>query len=383
MQFNTILTHGGRDPQTHKGMVNTPVYRTSTVVFDSMAHYNATRGSKFDTVRYGRLGTQTLKDLELLVAGMEGGYRSVILPSGLSAIATTLNALAGPGTHVLIPDNVYYPCREFCDQVLVPRGVQVEHYSGSDIAALVKSNTSVVYCESPGSLTMEMQDIPALAAAARAVGAKVVADNTWATPVFFQPFDHGVDVSIHAATKYFVGHSDVMMGTITTQDPDLWLAIRSEAASQGVSVSPDDAYLAMRGIRTLGVRMAQHYRNGMAIAQWLEVQPQVAQVLYPGLPSHAGHGLWKSQMSGASGLLTLELKDRNVEQRDKFIDALALFSIGASWGGYESLVLPADPTGKRSISTDPFKGSLVRLHIGLEDVDDLKKDLQQALELLA
>ncbi|HYG44860.1 MAG TPA: cystathionine beta-lyase, partial [Bordetella sp.] len=360
--------------------VNTPVYRTSTVVFESMAEYRATRGSKFDHVRYGRLGTSTVKDLENLVAAIEGGHRAVITPSGVSAIATTLNALVRPGSHILVPDNVYYPCREFCEKVLVPRGVRVQYYAGSDIASLVTGETSVVYCESPGSLTMEMQDFSRIAASAHAVGAKVVADNTWATPAFLQPFEHGIDVSIHAATKYLVGHSDVMMGTVAARDPDLWLAIRSEAAAQGLSVSPDDAYLAARGIRTLGVRMAAHYRNTLEVAQWLSAHPRITQVLYPALPGHPGHALWKKQMSGASGLLTLELRPCSTEQRDAFIDGLELFGIGASWGGYESLVLPADVDGKRSMA-QTFSGPLVRLHIGLEDPEDLKRDLEQALRL--
>jgi len=378
MKFNTLLAHGGRNPKAHRGMVNTPVYRTSTVVFESMAEYRATRGSKFDHVRYGRLGTSTVKDLESLVASIEGGHRAVITPSGVSAIATTLNALVRPGSHILVPDNVYYPCREFCEKVLAPRGVRVQYYAGSDVAGLVTADTSVVYCESPGSLTMEMQDFPRIAASAHAVGAKVVADNTWATPAFLQPFEQGIDVSIHAATKYLVGHSDVMMGTVCARDPDLWLAIRSEAAAQGLSVSPDDAYLAARGIRTLGVRMAAHYRHALDVAQWLSAHPRVTQVLYPALPQHPGHALWKKQMSGASGLLTIELAPCSTEARDAFIDKLELFGIGASWGGYESLVLPADIAGKRSMA-QTFAGPLVRLHIGLEDPEDLKRDLEQAL----
>ncbi|MEN6113559.1 cystathionine beta-lyase [Bordetella pertussis] len=379
MKFDTLLTHGGRDPKAHKGMVNTPVYRTSTVVFESMAEYKATRGAKFDHVRYGRLGTHTVKELENLVAAIEGGHRAVLTPSGVSAIATTLNTLARPGSHILVPDNVYYPCREFCEKVLAPRGVRVEYYAGSEVERLVRPDTSVVYCESPGSLTMEMQDFARIAAAAHAVGAKVVADNTWATPVFLQPFEHGIDVSIHAATKYLVGHSDVMMGTVTAHDPELWLAIRTEAAAQGLSISPDDAYLATRGIRTLGVRMAAHYRNALDVAQWLAGHPRVAQVLYPALPQHPDHALWRRQMRGASGLLTLELEPCSLEQRDAFIDRLTLFAIGASWGGYESLVLPADTAGKRSLAGRDYAGPLVRLHIGLEDVEDLKHDLDQAL----
>jgi len=382
MHLSTLLVHAGRDSAARKGMVNTPVYRTSTVVFESMAEYRATRGSKFDNVRYGRLGTYTAKELERLVASLEQAYRAILTPSGVSAITTTLNALTRPGTHILVPDNVYYPCRTYCEEVLQARGVEVEFYVGSDVSSLVRPNTVVVYCEAPGSLTMEMQDFQALADAAHTVGAKVVADNTWATPIFFQPFEHGVDVSIHAATKYLGGHSDVMMGTITAVDPDLWLRIRSEAASQGLAVSPDDAYLMARGIRTLEVRMERHYKNGLAMAQWLEQQPQVAKVLYPALESSPDHALWKRQMTGASGLLTIELKPCDVEQCDRFIDALSLFSIGASWGGYESLVLPADTSGKRSVNANSFSGPLVRLHIGLENVEDLQEDLRQAFAVL-
>ncbi|WP_442592622.1 cystathionine beta-lyase [Parapusillimonas sp. JC17] len=382
MQLSTLLVHAGRDSDSRKGMVNTPVYRTSTVVFDSMADYRATRGSKFDNVRYGRLGTYTTKELEHLIASLENAYRAVLTPSGVSAITTTLNALALPGSHILVPDNVYFPCREYCEKVLRARGVEVEFYTGSNIASLTRPNTAVVYCESPGSLTMEMQDIKALADAAHEAGAKVVADNTWATPIFFSPFEHGIDVSIHAATKYLGGHSDVMMGTIATVDPDLWLQIRSEAAVQGLAISPDDAYLMARGIRTLGVRMERHYKNGVAMAQWLMAQPKVETVLYPALESSPDHALWQRQMSGASGLMTMALKPCSQEQCDRFIDALSLFSIGASWGGYESLVLPADTAGKRSIASDPYRGPLVRLHIGLENIEDLQADLRQAFEVL-
>jgi len=378
MQVNTLLSHAGRDPDARKGMVNTPVYRTSTVVFESMADYAATRGSKYDHVRYGRLGTQTVKELERLVAALEGGHRSFMTPSGVSAITTVLNALLPSGSHMLVPDNVYYPCREYCEKSLKPRGVEVEYYVGSDISGLVRPGTAVVYCESPGSLTMEMQDIPRLAEAAHAAGALVVADSTWATPVFFQPFMHGIDVSIHAATKYLGGHSDVMMGTVTTQDPELWLRLRGEAGAVGLSVSPDDAYLMARGIRTLGVRMDRHYRNGLEMARWLRDRPEVEAVMYPALETDPGHALWKKQMTGASGLLTIALRPCDKARRDRFIDGLELFGIGASWGGYESLVLPADVAGKRSVSGAPFEGPLVRLHIGLEDPEDLKADLRQA-----
>src|SRR5690625_3244343 len=362
------------------GMVNTPVYRTSTVVFDSMADYRASRKSKFDNVRYGRLGTYTAKELEKLVASIEGAYRAVLTPSGVSAIATTLNVLAQSGTHILVPDSVYFPCRNYCETILRDRGVDVEFYSGSDVVSKIRKNTSVVYCESPGSLTMEMQDIKAISETAHSMNAVVVADNTWATPIFFEPYKYGIDISIHAATKYMCGHSDVMMGTITTQDPDLWLKLRSEVASQGLVISPDDAYLVSRGIRSLAVRMHQHYMNGLQIAEWLEVHPKVANVYYPALASSPDHALWKMQMTGASGLMTIQLRTSKQQQRDQFIDGLSLFGIGASWGGFESLVLPVDLDGKRTNPKKHGLGQLVRLHVGLENITDLKNDLMQALD---
>lgn len=384
MNIDTMLAHGGRDPGKYHGMVNPPVCRTSTVIFDSVASYEASRKEKFSSLRYGRHGTFTAFELQDLVAQLEGGYRSVVVPSGLAAISASLSAFTSTGDHILVPDSVYGPTRDFCDNVLKKNGVEVTYYRsdiGAGITELFCRDTKVVYCESPGSLTIDMQDVPVIARAAHNRGIVVIADNTWATPYFFKPFENGIDVSIHAATKYIVGHSDVMAGMITT-DTEHWLQLRNTIASYGYCVSADDCYLALRGLRTLGVRLKQHFTSALDIGRWLARHPEVSRVLYPALESDPGHELWKRDMTGACGLLSIELKPCPKTSVDRFINSLRLFGIGSSWGGYESLVLPVHPEKYRTVTPLEYEGPLVRLHIGLEDADDLRTDLEQALEMI-
>ena len=376
---DTITAHAGRDPQRFDGVVNTPVFRASTVLFPDVASYESRDPDNYKLMRYGIYGTPTTFALEDAVAQLEGGYAVVALPSGLAAIAAALAAFAHSGAHILMADSVYQPTRNFCDKRLRTQGVEIEYYDpaiGAAIAGLIRPNTSAVFCESPGSLSFEMQDIPAIAAAARARGVAVLADTTWGTPYFFRSFEHGVDISIHAGTKYISGHSDVMLGVIVTNE-QYWLKLRRAVADYGYCVSPDDCYLALRGLRTIGVRMRQQQRSAMAIARWLQARPEVLRVLYPALEGDPGHAIWKRDFSGAASLFGVILKPASDRAVAALIDALALFGIGSSWGGFESLAIRTDPGKYRSASKWNPGGPLLRLHIGLEDPADLMADLEQ------
>jgi cysteine-S-conjugate beta-lyase len=382
MKKDTILAHSGRDEARFEGMVNPPVYRASTILFPTVAAYEGSRGERFTKLRYGRLGTPTTFMLQEAMAELEGGYRAMVLPSGMAAIAAAITAFVAAGDHVLMVDTAYTPARNFCDGALKRAGVETSYYDprvGSGIAALIRPNTRLVYCESPGSLTFEVQDIPAIAQAAHARGLPVLADNTWATPYFFRAFEHGVDVSIHAATKYIVGHSDVMLGIIVANE-EHWLKVRTTVADYGYAASPDDCYLALRGFRTLGVRLKQHFASTLALAAWLERRPEVRRVLCPALASSPDHALWRRDFAGASGLFGVELHAAPKAAVDALIDALALFGIGSSWGGFESLATPTHP--EKSRTAVPFEGAgpMLRLHVGLEDPDDLIADLAQGFE---
>jgi cystathionine beta-lyase len=378
MKKDTLLTHAGRDVEHTRGMVNTPVYRTSTVLFPTMAAYNAAHTAHYEGMTYGRYGTPTRFALEQAVAQLEGGQRAAALPSGLAAIVAAINAFVKAGDHLLVADTVYGPTRNFCESRLKPNGVDVTYYEpliGAGIDALFKPNTRAVFCETPGSLTFEMQDIPAIAAQAHARGIPVLADNTWGTPYFFKSLAHGVDVSIHAATKYIVGHSDVMLGIAVTNERH-WEPLRKSVADFGYSVSPDDCYLALRGMRTLGVRLRQQQANALAVAQWLTTRPEVKRVLYPALPGDPGHAIWKRDFEGAASLFGVLLEPVDDDAVIAFIDALKLFGIGASWGGYESLVVRAAPARLRTATRWDGRHPLLRLHVGLEDPEDLIDDLE-------
>jgi len=382
---DTLLTRLGRDPTQYQGMVNTPVYRTSTVIFPTLETYETRDPDDYKSVRYGIHGTPTTFAFEEAVARMEGGYQAVAVPSGLAAIAAALCAYARAGDHILVSDSVYAPTRSFCERQLRAHGVEVEYYDpliGEKIQNLFKNNTTLVFCEPPGSLTFEMQDIPAIAAAAHSRELPVLADNTWGTPYFFRSFEHGVDVSIHAATKYIAGHSDVMMGIIVTNER-CWLPVRRTVADYGYCVSPDDCYLALRGFRTIGARMRQQMAGALQVANWLKARPEVERVLYPALQEDPGHTIWKRDFDGAASLFGFVLAPVPAPAVSAFINALELFGIGSSWGGYESLATVARVRKYRTATRWDAEGRTIRLHIGLEDPADLLRDLEQAFEHMA
>jgi cysteine-S-conjugate beta-lyase len=383
---DTLIAHLGRHPEAQHGAVNPPVYHASTILSANMAEWEARRdpAKRFDIVRYGLLGTPTTFALEEALAGIEGGYRAMLMSSGLAAITAPLQACLKLGDHILMVDSTYGPARSFCDKVLTRCGVETTYYDpliGEGIARLMRPNTRVVYVESPGSLTFEVQDVPAIAAAAHAGGARVLMDNTWASPLLFRSFKHGVDVSIHAGTKYIVGHSDVMLGAVVTNE-ESWLPVRSMAADLGHCAGPDDVYFALRGVRTLSVRLERHQRNALKVAKWLQTRPEVARVLYPALPDDPGHKLWKRDFTGASGLFGVVLNPAPKEAVYALIDALDLFGIGSSWGGFESLILPTDPGRLRTATRWQAEGPTLRLHIGLEDPEDLIADLDRGFHAL-
>src|SRR5690348_13464124 len=334
LALDTLLAHSGGDPAERHGAVNPAVYRASTFVFPTVAEWEASRvhAHRFDRIRYGQLATPTTLAFEQAIATLEGGYRAMLVPSGLAAVTVALQALVSAGDHILVSDSAYVPTRIFCDRILKRFGVETSYYDpliGERITGLFRRNTRLVFLESPGSMTFEIQDVPAIARAARAHGVYTLLDNSWATPYLFPAFEHGVDVSILAATKYIGGHSDVMMGTVTTTEA-LYDRIRSEVAEIGFCVSSDDAYLALRGLRTLGVRLERHQRNATQVAEWLEKRPEVKQVLHPALADTAGHALWRRDFLGASGLFGVVLHPTPKANVDRMLNALELFGMGAS-----------------------------------------------------
>jgi cystathionine beta-lyase len=377
----TRLAHAGREPSRHHGFVNTPIYRGSTVLFPTLASLE----SNAQDFTYGRLGTPTVKALEEAIAELEGGHRTLLAPSGLSAIATALIAFVAAGDEVLVSDSVYRPTRRFCDHVLKRLGVKTTYYDpliGAGIKKLLGDKTKVVFAESPGSQTFEVQDVPAIAKAAHEVDAVVILDNTWATPLYFKPFTHGVDVSIQAATKYIVGHADAMLGAITASEKTV-RAVEKAHEDLGLCPGPEDAYLGLRGLRTLGVRLARHQQSALELARWLEARPEVERVLHPGLPTDPGHALWSRDFTGASGLFAFVLKPVSHTALAAMLDGLTLFGMGYSWGGFESLILPFDPREFRTATKWQAEGPAIRLHVGLEDVEDLKADLEAGFARLA
>lgn len=366
--------------------LTTPVHHASTVVFPTMAAFMARRERLYDGYVYGLYGTPTTDALERKIAALEGGYRAIALPSGLAAIAVVNAALLSAGDHVLVSDSVYGPSREFCDGVLARMGVGVTYYDprlGADIAPLIGPRTRLIWAESPGSLTFEVQDIPAIAAAAHARGALVALDNTWATPLHFKPFDRGADISVQAASKYIVGHSDVVMGIVTARTPDLYRRLKDAARLFGLGAAPDDCYLALRGLATMAARLERHARSALEVARWLARRPEVARVLHPALPEDPGHALWKRDFTGANGLFAIVLRPYPLAAVAAMVDGLRLFKIGASWGGVHSLIAPFDPRGQRTARPWTEPGMLLRLHIGLESVEDLIADLEQGFARLA
>jgi cystathionine beta-lyase len=384
---DTKVIHSGRHPERFEGAVNPPVFHASTILSQSLEEWDrkkADRARGVPGTYYGRIGTPTTHALEEAIRELEGGACTVLVPSGLAACAVGLLSAVQAGDHVLITDNVYGPTRTFAVRFLARFGVETTFFDpmvGAGVAALMRDNTRAVVVESPGSLSFEVQDVPAIAAAAHARGATVLMDNTWATPLYFKPLAHGVDLSIQAATKYVVGHSDAMLGTITANER---AAARLRAAHYelGQTVGPDDANLASRGLRTMAVRLARHWETGVRLAEWTARQPEVERVLHPALPSDPGHALWKRDFAGASGLFGAVLKPVNRKAYAALIDSLDLFGIGASWGGYESLIMPMSPGDTRSATQWPHAGPCFRIHAGLENPDDLLADLDAGFRRL-
>ena len=378
----TEIVHAGRDPAAQFGFVNPPVYRGSTVLFKDMASLESGKAP----FTYGRKGTPTMRALEDALCELEGGYRTFLTASGLAAVTTALLSFARAGDHVLVVDTCYRPTRQFHDEVLAHMGVTVTFYDpmiGAGIEALLKPNTRVIYAESPGSQTFEVMDIPAVAAVARKHDIWMLLDNTWATPSFFKPFDHGVDVSIHAATKYIVGHADAMLGVMTANERAVGQLQKGHWAL-GANAGSEEIYLGLRGLRTLEVRLDRHQASAMEMAEWLQGRPEVEAVLHPALPSFAGHELWKRDFTGSTGLFSIVLKERRRGRLAAMLDGLKLFGMGYSWGGYESLAVPFDPAHYRTATKPRHAGcSCIRLHIGLEAVADLKVDLEAGFRRLA
>jgi cysteine-S-conjugate beta-lyase len=373
---NTRLAHVGNDPRDYHGFVNPPVVHASTVLYPN-AKAMGSRDAKYV---YGTHGTPTSDALATAVNALEGSAGTIMVPSGLAAVTVPLLGFLSAGDHVLIVDSVYGPTRRFADTMLKRLGIEVEYYDpliGGGIAALMKPNTKVVFTESPGSVTFEIQDIPAIAKAAHGGGAIVMMDNTWATPIYFRPLDHGVDITIHAATKYPGGHSDVLLGTVSA-NAACWERLHQAYLTLGVCAGPDDVYQVLRGLRTMGIRLERHQKSALEIARWLEEQPGVARVLHPGLESHPGHAIWKRDFSGSSGIFSIVLAGGGQDEAHAFLDALEIFGLGYSWGGYESLAVPA-MIADRAIAKGPYEGPILRLQIGLEDVADLKADISRGL----
>jgi cystathionine beta-lyase len=376
----TRLVAAGRDYCDH-GMVNPAVYHASTILYPDIE----TLRSRSQPYVYGRRGTPTSRAVEDAIADLEGGYGCKVTPSGLAAVSATLLAFLSSGDHLLVTDNVYEPTRLLCNGLLRRMGVETTYYdplSGGAVAELIRPNTKLILTESPGSQSFEVQDIPAIVEAAHAHEVLVAIDNTWSAGHFFKAFEHGCDISIQAATKYLVGHSDCMMGSITVNEAN-WDRFYTRFGEMGLCAGPDDLYLTLRGIRTLDVRLERHMRSGLEMAAWLKDREEVAEVRHPGLPGALGHDLWKRDFTGASGLFSVILKSEPGQPIDAFFNALELFGMGFSWGGYESLAIPCDLSSKRTATSWNAEGQLIRFHIGLEDVEDLKADLDRAFKALA
>ncbi|MGN6277096.1 MAG: cystathionine beta-lyase [Sphingomonas sp.] len=379
----TRAVTAGRRKEWTQGIVNTPVWRASTVLYDSIAEMRETgRGDTTHKLYYGRRGTPTQWTMADALTELEPGAAGTLLyTSGVAAVSMALLSVLGPGDELLLVDSAYEPTRALANGLLKRFGMTTRLYDpliGADIAGLIGDNTRAIFLESPGSLTFEVQDVPAIVAAAKARGLVTLLDNTWATPLYFPAIEKGIDLTILAATKYVVGHSDAMLGSVTANE-EWFPRLRATTYQLGQMAGPDDAWLGTRGIRTMAVRLAQHEKSALAVAEWLAERPEVARVLHPALPSCPGHELFARDFRGASGLFAFALADGDETSRAAFIDALDLFGIGFSWGGYESLAIPCDPI--RSVAETDFGGPLVRLHIGLEDADDLIADLDQAFAI--
>ena len=388
MREETTVVHSGLHPERYQGAVNPPVFHASTILSESVEEYRRKRKDWLQDLPgtyYGRFGTPTIESLQEAIAALEGGHHSVVYPSGLAACAGALLAFLSAGDHLLMSDTVYGPTRNFAKGFLQRFGVSTTFFdplAGRSIESLIRPETRVIYLESPGSLTFEVQDVPAIAEAARRRGITVIADNTWATPLYFKPLAHGVDVSVQSATKYIVGHSDAMLGAITCTK-EAWPRLKRSTHELGQTAGPDDVYLGQRGLRTLAVRLKQHWEAGVALAEWIARQPEVERVLHPALPGDPGHAIWKRDFTGACGLFGVVLKECVADAAlCAMIDGLELYGIGSSWGGFESLIVPFDPRESRSATQWPHKGPCFRIHAGLENVEDLVEDLELGFKRL-
>ena len=385
MKKETLIATLGCDPDAHRGAVNVPVYRASTILFPNYAAFEEAERGQAAYSAYGRVGTPSTEALEKAIAGIEGADYSIVTSSGVSAIATALMAFLQSGDHLLMADSVYGPNRRLCEQELKRLGIETTYYDpiiGEGISALIRENTKVVFVESPGSHTFEVQDIPAISKAAHARGAVVIGDNTWATPLFIKPFDLGMDISIHSATKYISGHSDLLMGVISCREIHYKKLVQTYR-NFGACPSGDSCYLALRGLRTMAVRLKQHQESGLFVAKWLQKRSEVAEVLHPALAGCAGHELWKRDFSGAPSLFSIVLKENySSDKLALMLDNLKYFGMGYSWGGFESLIIPCHPEKSRTATTWERSGTVLRLHIGLENVDDLIDDIEKAFTKL-
>ncbi len=379
MKDNTIVTHAGNRPFENHGIVNPPVYHASTVLSETLEQRIDRSEAR---VRYGRAGTPTTFALEDAMSALEQAHGTILASSGLAAITMALSAFVQTGDHILVTDSTYTPTRNFCNQTLSRLGVETEYFdplTGSGITELIRENTRLVWTECPGSQTFDVQDLPAIVEAAHARDVIVLTDNTWSGGYFRKPLTEGVDVSVQAATKYIVGHSDVMMGTIACNEAT-FEKVRQSSSLFGMCCGPDDVYLALRGLRTISVRMDRHHESGIRVAEWLQSRPEVSQVMHPALPQDPGHELWKRDFTGASGLFGFVLKEGDRTKLSAMMDHMELLGMGSSWGGYESLLIPSWPEQSRTVTNWEVSGQCMRIHVGLEDPDDLIADLEAGFE---
>ncbi len=381
LQMETLLGKVGRASDYYHGAVNVPVFHTSTVVFPSLKAFQDSEKNSFETLCYGRLGNPTTWAFEAAIAQLEGGYKGIIAPSGLMIITTVLLAFTKAGQHVLIPESVYGGVRRFCENVLSELNISVEFYPNSinsKMKELIRPNTSLIYVETPTSIDFKMTDLPAITRIAKKSNIPVIVDNTWATPLYYQPLRHGADVSIHSATKYILGHSDALLG-IAVCNQKTWPIVKKMSYFLGVSVNSDDAFLGLRGIRTLGIRMQRHQSSALKIAKWLQKQPEVARVYYPALQEDTGYRLWKRDFTGASGRFSIQLKKANYDSIASLLNQLQHFSLGFSWGGFESMIVPVHLNSSKK---NLLQETTFCLSIGLEDPEDLIEDLAKGLRRL-
>ena len=387
----TKLIHSFRDPSQQSGVVNTPLYQSSTIIFDKyqdlLDKERENENANIAKLKYGRYGSKTNFTLENSIAQMENGFGAIITSCGMSAISTTILSYVNQGDHILVSDNCYYPIRQIASEFLAKFGITVTYFDNdiaSDIEKLIQKNTKLIFLESPGSQTFEIADIKAITEVTKKYNIKSILDNSWSSGVYFKSFENNIDISILAATKYINGHSDVMIGAIITKNEEDYNKIHATYRILGTSIAPFSAFMTLRGMRTLNIRMKEAEKSALKIAKWLETLPQISKVFYPALESNKYHDIWKRDFSGAAGIFSIQLdKKYSIEKLSKFYDNLNYFGMGYSWGGYESLILPFSLDGARTITKDQYKDkSLARINIGLEDVDNLKEDLEEGLKRL-